>query len=139
MQSNLTILTACETGKPVYQPGEGMISLSHAFQYAGSESLLTSLWKVDEKSSMEITDYFLEFLAEGMAKDKALKEAKLKYLSTATGRTLSPQYWAGLVLLGDVEPISGLGKGYNWILLTLGITVFLTFLLLFLIYRIKFR
>jgi CHAT domain-containing protein len=137
MQSNLTLLTACETGKPVYQPGEGMISLSHAFQYAGSESLLTSLWKVDEKSSIEITDYFLEFLAEGMAKDKALKEAKLKYLSSAAGRTLSPQYWAGLVLLGDVEPISDLGKGYNWILLTLGIIVFLTFL--FLIYRIKFR
>ncbi|HZH73054.1 MAG TPA: CHAT domain-containing protein, partial [Mariniphaga sp.] len=38
MTSNLTLLTACETGSPAYQPGEGMISLAHAFQYAGSES-----------------------------------------------------------------------------------------------------
>ncbi|PRY89864.1 CHAT domain-containing protein [Mongoliibacter ruber] len=127
LQSNLTLLTACETGKPVFQPGEGMVSLSHAFQYAGSESLLTSLWKVDEKSSMEITDYFLEFLSEGMAKDKALKEAKLKYLSTAKGRTLSPQYWAGLVLIGDVGPIPDLRKNHNWIYWILGLFLLLSF------------
>ncbi|WP_194973452.1 CHAT domain-containing protein [Aquiflexum lacus] len=135
MESNLTLLTACETGKPIYQPGEGMVSLSHAFQYAGSESLLTSLWKVDEKSSMEITDYFLEFLAEGLAKDKALKEAKLKYLSTAKGRTLSPQYWAGLILLGDVEPIQDLGGNKNWIYWAFGLLLLLTFLALLVKYR----
>ncbi|UJP65910.1 CHAT domain-containing protein [Mongoliitalea daihaiensis] len=135
MQSNLTLLTACETGKPVFQPGEGMVSLSHAFQFAGSESLLTSLWKVDEKSSMEITDYFLEFLSEGMAKDRALKEAKLKYLSTAKGRTLSPQYWAGMVLIGDVTPISDLRKGHNRIYLILGFTLFFALLFLFFKYR----
>ena len=138
MRSNLTLLTACETGKPVYQPGEGMISLSHAFQYAGSESLLTSLWKVDEKSSMEITDYFLEFLAEGMAKDKALKEAKIKYLSTTTGRILSPQYWAGLVLLGEVDPISGLEESNIWIYWVLGILFFITSLILIGKHRSKF-
>ena len=44
LSSELAILTACETGKPGYQPGEGMISLAHAFNYAGSESILTSLW-----------------------------------------------------------------------------------------------
>ncbi|WP_456437978.1 CHAT domain-containing protein, partial [Psychroserpens sp.] len=35
LSSNLAILTACETGKPTYQAGEGMISLAHAFNYAG--------------------------------------------------------------------------------------------------------
>ncbi|WP_158856032.1 CHAT domain-containing protein [Lunatibacter salilacus] len=131
MKAHLTVLTACETGKPIYKPGEGMISLAHAFQYSGSESLLTSLWRIDEKSSMEITEHFLAFLSEGMAKDKALKQAKLKYLSDANGRTLSPQYWAGLVLIGDPEPIEGLGPNKFWmawvfILLTLsGIVVYL--------------
>jgi CHAT domain-containing protein len=138
MSAYLTVLTACETGKPVYQPGEGMVSLSHAFQYAGSESLLTSLWKVDEKSSMEITEYFLEYLSEGMPKDKALKESKLKYLSTAKGRTLSPQYWAGLILLGDVEPISDLGKSYHWIYWIFAILLFSTLLFLFVKYKSKF-
>ncbi|WP_114748199.1 CHAT domain-containing protein [Pleomorphovibrio marinus] len=115
LSANLAILAACETGKPVYQPGEGMISLAHAFQYAGSESLLTSLWKIDEKSSMEITSYFFEFILEGFPKDKALKEAKLKYLNENHGRVLSPQYWAGLILIGNPDPISiDRNKPYWW-------------------------
>ncbi|MEZ4792205.1 MAG: CHAT domain-containing tetratricopeptide repeat protein [Gelidibacter sp.] len=59
LSSNLAILTACETGKPTYQAGEGMISLAHAFNYAGSESILTSLWKIDEQSSAKIIESFL--------------------------------------------------------------------------------
>jgi CHAT domain-containing protein len=105
LSSDLAILTACETGKPTYQAGEGMISLAHAFTYAGSESILTSLWKIDEKSSTIIIGHFYENLREGMTKDKALRDAKLTYLATAEGRTLAPQYWAGLVLLGDTSPI----------------------------------
>ncbi|MEM5564058.1 CHAT domain-containing tetratricopeptide repeat protein [Psychroserpens sp. AS72] len=105
LASNLAILTACETGKPTYQAGEGMISLAHAFNYAGSESILTSLWKIDEKSSAEITAHFYGYLKNGLAKDEALRKAKLDYLATAQGRTLAPQYWAGLVLIGDTNPI----------------------------------
>jgi CHAT domain-containing protein len=121
MNAHLTVLTACETGKPVYQPGEGMVSLSHAFQYAGSESLLTGLWKIDEKASMEITENFLKNIKSGLAKDKALKQAKLEYLSKAKGRTLSPQYWAGLVLIGDPEPIPGLGNNRTLYHLVIGL------------------
>lgn len=105
LSSNLAILTACETGKPTYQAGEGAISLSHAFNYAGSESILTSMWNIDEVSSTQIVGYFYDFLAKGLPKDEALKKAKLQYLSTADGRAAAPQYWAGLVLVGDTAPI----------------------------------
>ncbi|MDY0102047.1 MAG: CHAT domain-containing tetratricopeptide repeat protein [Lentimicrobium sp.] len=105
LSSNLAILTACETGKPTYQAGEGAISLAHAFNYAGSESILTSLWDIDEVSSAQIVGYFYDFLAKGLPKDEALKKAKLQYLSTAEGRAAAPQYWAGLVLIGDTAPI----------------------------------
>ena len=105
LASNLAILTACETGKPTFQAGEGMISLAHAFNYAGSESILTSLWKIDEQSSAQIIEHFYGYLKEGLAKDEALQKAKLDYLATAKGRTLAPQYWAGLVLIGDTAPI----------------------------------
>ena len=105
LASNLAILTACETGKPTYQAGEGMISLAHAFNYAGSESILTSLWKIDEQSSAEIIALFYENIKKGWPKDKALQQAKLDYMATAKGRTINPQYWAGLVLIGDTSPI----------------------------------
>lgn len=113
LSSNLAILTACETGKPSYQAGEGMISLAHAFNYAGSESILTSLWEIDEQSSAKIVHLFYNRLSEGMAKDEALRKAKLDYLSTTEGRTAAPQYWAGLVLIGDVTPLA-LNSGVAW-------------------------
>ena len=132
LSSNLAILTACETGKPTYQPGEGMISLAHAFNYAGSESILTSLWAIDEVSSSQIVGYFYDFLAEGFPKDEALKKAKLQYLSTAEGRGADPQYWAGLVLIGDTAPIQ-LQQAFNpiwwWVLGLLWIGIFIVFLL----------
>ncbi len=122
LASNLAILTACETGKPSYQPGEGMISLAHAFNYAGSESILTSLWKIDEQSSAEILKHFYDNLSEGLTKDEALRQAKLTYLSNADGRTLSPQYWAGLVLIGETAPID-INTSSNLIFWLLGILV----------------
>jgi hypothetical protein len=82
-----------------------MISLAHAFNYAGSKSILTALWKVDEQASAEITGLFYENLVAGLSKDEALRKAKLHYLQTARGRMRSPQYWAGLVVLGDTAPV----------------------------------
>ncbi|MFK7833067.1 MAG: CHAT domain-containing protein [Winogradskyella sp.] len=105
LSSNLAILTACETGKPTHQSGEGMISLAHAFNYAGSESILTSLWKIDEQSSAKIIEHFYRYLKEGLPKNEALQKAKLDYISNAKGRTIAPQYWAGLVLIGDTNAI----------------------------------
>ncbi|MCG2419934.1 CHAT domain-containing protein [Aequorivita sp. F47161] len=133
LSSNLAILTACETGKPTYQPGEGMISLAHAFNYAGSESILTSLWQIDEESSVKIIQNFYDNLAVGMTKDEALRQAKLNYIATAKGRTVSPQYWAGMVLIGKTAPIQ-LQHGFNpiwwWVFGLLAIGILIIFLLI---------
>ena len=134
LASNLAILTACETGKPTYQPGEGMISLAHAFNYAGSESILTSLWKIDEQSSAIILKDFYENLSNGLSKDEALKEAKKNYIATAKGRTLSPQYWAGLVLIGDITPIEIVTNSNLNILLGIGILILIA---IFILLRIR--
>lgn len=133
LASNLAILTACETGKPTYQSGEGMISLAHAFNYAGSESILTSLWKIDEQSSAQIIEHFYEYIKKGLPKDEALKKAKLKYIATAKGRTLAPQYWAGLVLIGDTSPI-GLQNSFEF-LFWLGLVIVFLILIVVILKR----
>jgi CHAT domain-containing protein len=134
LASNLAILTACETGKPNYQPGEGMISLAHAFNYAGSESILTSLWKIDEQSSSKILESFYKNIAEGLKKDEALKAAKLEYISNAKGRTVAPQYWGGLVLIGDASPIDLEAKSNLWVWLFF---ILVALAILFLIYKMN--
>ncbi|WP_439490341.1 CHAT domain-containing protein [Algoriphagus sp.] len=106
IDAGLVMLTACETGQPVYQAGEGMISLAHAFNYAGSESLLTSLTKTDEQAGAIISEYFLDFVASGRPLDQALQLAKLEYLKNSRGRALMPTFWSGLIVMGQKDPIA---------------------------------
>ncbi len=123
LPSRLTVLTACETGKPSFQPGEGMVSLAHAFDYAGSESLITSLWRIDETASAAILDSFYKQLGSGLSKDEALRNAKLEYLSASRGRGLHPQYWAGLIIMGDPSPVELPGSGSGWWIVLLVLAV----------------
>lgn len=105
MEADLMILTACETGRPGFQDGEGLVSLAHAFNYAGSKNILTALWEIDEQASAEITRYFMEYLNKGIPDDEALRQAKLDYIANNDGRVLAPAYWAGLVLMGTPETL----------------------------------
>ena len=130
LQADLAVLTACDTGKPSHQSGEGMISLTHAFTYAGSKSIVTSLWKVDEQSSAIIIANFYDYLKEGLPKDDALRKAKLDYLNTAEGRTLAPQYWAGLILMGDTSPIA-IDSTMNWLWIVIPLLMILFAFIIF--------
>jgi len=55
--------------------------------------------------SAEIIAKFYEHLADGMPKHKALRQAKLDFLAKAPDELGLPYYWAGMVLVGDVEPV----------------------------------
>lgn len=103
--SDLSVLTACESGRSGFREGEGMISMAHAFNYAGSKSIMTGLWRLDEQAAVMVTGYFYANLKKGLSKDEALQQAKLTYLQNVDGRMLSPVYWAGLVIMGDMAPV----------------------------------
>lgn len=138
MKSELAVLMACETGKPTFDPGEGMISLAHAFNYAGSKSLLMGIWRIDEQASAQIAETFYRYLFEGKTKDKALQLAKLDYLKNAEGRSLSPEFWAGLIVMGDTSKVEfdPVTDQKLWIGLVLGGFI-LGILVLWLFYRKK--
>lgn len=106
--SELTVLSACNTGSGLLQGGEGVMSIARAFRYAGCPNLLVSLWQVDDESTREIMESFYRHLKAGMPKHGALQQAKLDYL-TAKHKT-HPYFWAPFVLLGDNYPID---KGHN--------------------------
>jgi len=131
LASNLTILTACETGKPTYQSRVGMISLAHAFNYVGSESLLTSLWKIDEQSSVTIVESFYKYLMKNLSKDEALRRAKLDYIAAAEGRIANPQYWAGLIIMGDVSPVELDSRSLRYLFILGIVIIFIAGLFIF--------
>lgn len=106
LRAELAVLTACGTGAGKAAAGEGVRSLGYSFAYAGCPSLVISLWNIDEKVSAEIIGDFYDNLASGMPKHKALRRAKLDHLNNASDQLALPYYWAGMVLMGDVDPIT---------------------------------
>jgi CHAT domain-containing protein/Flp pilus assembly protein TadD len=114
--TDLVILSACETGTGQLVKGEGLMSLSRAFAYAGCYNIITSLWKAQDISTSFITQRLHAHLNEGLTKDKALQQAKLDLLKNdeISPALKTPNYWAHLVFIGQYEPQSS-SLPWGWI------------------------
>lgn len=106
-RTRLVFLSACETGTGPLIHGEGVISLARAFQYAGCNSIITSLWKADDRASSFIARRVYDHLRDGSSRDEALQQAKLDYLNDESidQRYKLPAYWAHFVLIGAPGPL----------------------------------
>src|SRR6185369_4542872 len=94
--TDLVILSACETGSGQLIKGEGLMSLSRAFAYAGCPNIITSLWKAEDKATAYIGRRLHQYLQKDYPKDEALQKAKLDLLNSREigPRFKTPNYWA---------------------------------------------
>ena len=100
LSAELTVLSACQTALGKDIRGEGLVGLSHAFMSAGSKSVVSSLWKVDDRATADLMRGFYEsMLQQGMSPADALRSAQLKMMRDK--RTSAPYYWAGFVIQGE--------------------------------------
>lgn len=112
LNSELVVLSACNTGFGAIQYGEGLMSLGRAFAYAGCPSIMVSLWQANDYASAELMKYFYEGLKHGQGKDEALRLAKLRYLKSADNVKAHPLFWAGYIQFGNTEPIGQHKSGW---------------------------
>lgn len=110
--AEMVVLSACNTGKGETASGEGVLSLASGFFYAGSQSLVMTLWTANDQSTTKIMDRFYQSLSQGKSKSAALRNAKLSYLEEAEGLLAHPYYWAHFVVNGDERPI--IKTGFPW-------------------------
>lgn len=95
-------LSACNTGLGTEQRGEGIIGMSRAFMYAGTDALKVSLWPVETMSAKEINISFYRYLNEGRSKAEALRSVKISMIRGKYGsKWTKPFYWAPLILIGN--------------------------------------
>jgi len=123
LSAKLAVLSACNTGYGKIRKGEGIMSLSRAFTYAGVPSTAMSLWKVPDDATSRIMVSFYEHLKAGATKDAALRQAKLDYLDQIVAPEQGhPYYWAGFISVGDAVPLSS--SRPLWWLLGLAVVLF---------------
>jgi tetratricopeptide (TPR) repeat protein len=94
--AELTTLSACETGMSAVWEGDELLGLARGFLYAGTPSLVVSLWTVNDRSTAQLMERLYRGLQQDLSKATALREAIVEVKE----RFPHPYYWAPFVLMG---------------------------------------
>lgn len=104
---DLVVLSACQTGLGDIAQGEGVFGLQRGFKKAGANTILMSLWKVDDEATEILMTQFYKNWLSGQSKHQSLLNAQknLREYRNANGEQCynSPKYWAAFILLDGIK------------------------------------
>ena len=115
LDANLIVLSACRSGGGVIT-GDGIAGLARAFFYAGTPSVIVSLWDVADQPTQRLLPAFYRHWLSGMDKARALRAAQLSLIRSLRAGQVKvtlpagtfvlpedPAFWAAFVLLGEPD------------------------------------
>ncbi|MEZ4865877.1 MAG: CHAT domain-containing tetratricopeptide repeat protein [Caldilineaceae bacterium] len=108
LQADLVTLAACETGRNKVLKGDELLGLVRAFIYAGTPSVVVSLWPVDERSTRILMERFYQEILAGHGKAAALRTAQ-QYVRGLTAAEVT----ALLTKYGEPNPAEQVARLYN--------------------------
>lgn len=140
LNARLAVLSACNTGSGELVAGEGVMSLGRGLAYAGVQSMVTSLWPIDDCTTSDLmVSFYKELLGdEPKPKDEALRMAKINFMQSSEDILTHPYYWAAFVHTGKweafekdtISPDTTLGFVLKWWHVA-GLAVCLTLMVIF--------
>lgn len=97
---DMVVMSACESGLGETS-GEGVFGLQRGFKLAGANTLLMSLWKVDDTATQKLMTEFYRHYLSGKSKQESLHLAQ--ELLRKSSEYSDPQYWAAFILLDGLN------------------------------------
>jgi len=98
-ETNLVFLSACETALGKQSMGDEIMGLTRAFLYAGTPSIVTTLWSINDAASSVLVGTFYAEIAQGSSFAAALQTAQLAVMHEEKWH--APYYWAAFTRHGD--------------------------------------
>ena len=106
LRSPLVVLSACNSGYGKLMKGEGLVSLSRAFLFAGCPSMVFTLWSIADNSTVSIMNDFYINLNSKEQVNSALQKAQIKYINESDSRMSHPYYWSAFLHSGSSKPLN---------------------------------
>ena len=97
MNADLVVLSSCESGIGELHKGEGMMAVNRGFLASGAKNVVSTLFKVNDRASSELTTLLFGYILEGKGFGEALQQTKLELLEK---EGTNPKSWSGFVLFG---------------------------------------
>jgi CHAT domain-containing protein/tetratricopeptide (TPR) repeat protein len=97
----VVVLSACQTAFSELSLGDELVGLIRSFLYAGSRSVIASLWSVDARSTRDLMVRFHGLVQDGHDRATALQLAQLEIADRS--EYAHPYHWAPFVLVGAWE------------------------------------
>ncbi|HYO54200.1 CHAT domain-containing tetratricopeptide repeat protein, partial [Archangium sp.] len=102
--TQLVVLSACDTGRGDVKLGQGVYGLRRALVMAGAETLVTSLWKVNDDITRQLMEDYYRHLLAGQGRTTALRQA----MRELRQKQPHPHFWAPFIAIGRDSPLRGL-------------------------------
>jgi CHAT domain-containing protein len=102
LNTELVVLSACETGLGHVRIGEGIFGLQRAFMLAGARTLIMSLWKVSDQQTQELMIDFYKHILKKQGCAEGLREAQLALKK----QLVHPRYWGAFICHGNPMALS---------------------------------
>lgn len=100
LPADVVVLSACQTGLGKEVKGEGLVGLTRGFMYAGAQSVVASLWQVNDQATAQLMQCFYRgMLKDGMRPAAALRAAQIEMMKQK--RWAAPYFWAAFTLQGE--------------------------------------
>ncbi|MCB0689638.1 MAG: CHAT domain-containing protein, partial [Saprospiraceae bacterium] len=117
--AKLAVLSACKTADGALMKGAGIMNISRGFSVSGTDQVLSNLWPAQDFAASEVIGSFYRELKHDHDPAKALRQAKLNYLTQQNGPLLYPAYWAGWIIqYSELEEAASFTvTTYHWILI----------------------
>lgn len=118
-KAELVILSACETAAGSEISGEGLLSLSRAFIYAGSDGIISTLWKTEDRVTAYLMQRLHNHLQNNISPETALQLAKKDLLDDTNigSQYKTPNYWANFIYVGKLHKEQPASSYIWWIII----------------------
>jgi len=105
LKAKMVVLSSCNTGSGYMYTGEGILSLARGFTYSGSQSVVMSMWEIEDRSGTDVVKMFYKYLKRGYTKSRALRKTRIDYLKSSDQLRSHPYFWSALIIYGNNAPL----------------------------------